>query len=381
MLELIIGIIKLQWLLISLLVIFGVVIGFLFKPATEKATRRLNDFNLVVVSIANNGVKNALLDNLEYHYKKFKEYKRYLVIDEGAELQTELQSLQNRYNYKLVIVPKNFKIKAIAKGRAIEYFNRIYVKDESWYGFIDDDNKILDDAFLYEIPKYDKLGYSFANPILKPRKGDSWITYNADWIRYLDDRTLFSACTHMLKRPLIGIHGELLIVKGIALQDVTFNRKTITEDFAFAWELYWKNYKCWQSETIVSILSPHTMKDFLKQRNRWYKGLVKDVLSAKAPMLLITGTKLFTWSIGILSSWTFFILWFFIDMSWPLRIITLLGMSYFIWAYAYGIFHTKGWHRKVGVILLIPVYSVLENLAPYYSLFKKGKDKFEVIKK
>lgn len=370
-----------QWTFLSTYNILSV-LGYLFKPTTEKSTKKLDYMNLVTVSIANKGVAGALLDNIEHHSNKFPKLKRYIVIDEGAELTLNLQQLEKEYNFELVIVPKNFKCEAIAKGRAIEYFNRTKVNEGDWYGFIDDDNKILDDTFLYEIPKYERLGYTFANPILKPRKGDSWFSYYADWIRYLDDLCSFALFTGILGKPLIGIHGELLLVQGHTLKKVGFNRKTITEDYAFSRELHRRGYRCWQTETNVSILSPHSMQDFIKQRKRWYRGLVKDFWSARLSMRIMTGIKLLSWKVGIISSWAFVFLWWFIDMNVYLKIYTAIGMSYYIVAYGLGAWNTKGLHRKIGVLLAIPIFSVLENLAPwYYNLRKSDKNKFEVIKK
>jgi hypothetical protein len=303
-----------------------------------------------------------------------------IVIDEGCDLEKTISKfVKGTMECKLVIVPTEFECKAIAKGRAIEYFIRNHVKPHKWYAFIDDDNKLMTDDFLYEIPIYEKKGYSCANGILKPRIGRSKITYIADHLRWFDDLSIFRVGTGLLGYAINGIHGELLLCKGRTLKEVSFNRETITEDFAFARELIKKDHKFWQSKTLVSILSPHGFIDFVKQRNRWYRGLAKDVLTADWKTKLFAGIRIAIWKLSLFGSWLVFPLWFFVDLPMFIKWFCLLGALHYYIAYTFGIINLKEkWSNKWSFLLLIPLYSVLEAIGPHYNPKQKG---FIVIEK
>lgn len=374
--KLITDILVIQWTIISIFVIIGI-IGFLFYKS-KKSENKSDNYEITIVSKASKNVENSLFNCLDKN-KHFKFLN--LVIDSGCDLEDKLKKYCKNNNIVLYIVPKNYNIKAIAKGRAIQYFIDMNVKDlNKWYIFIDDDNVITDDKFLYEIDYYDNTEYKAFNAVIKPVKSSSNITYIADFLRYFDDLTIFRFGTGLLGKPINGMHGELLGVKGNVLKKIGFNRKTITEDFCFSRELIKNNIKTWQSETIISILSPHNIKDFIKQRKRWFKGNSKDVLEAPIIMKLFAGVKIYDWYVGIIGSWITLPLWFILPFSIPLwlKIFTSIGMIYYITAYLYGsIIYNKGlW--KFGFILT-PIFSIIENFSPHY--WNGSKHGFDVIKK
>ncbi len=251
-------IVALHWAIISTFVIIGVVGATFYKP--RMGNKKAKNVEFVIVSKASESVRGVLEDCIDYHARHFKDYKIHVVIDEGSALEREVTASVKKYrNVELTIVPSNFKIKAIAKGRAMHhYILNQPIDPNKWYCFIDDDNQVMDDKFLYEIPVYEKDGYVAANGILLPRYSGNKITYVADFLRHFDDLTIFRFLTGVLQRPLNGFHGEQLMAKGEILQKIGFDRKTLTEDFAFARELDRYEHKVWQSQTVTSILSPHT---------------------------------------------------------------------------------------------------------------------------
>jgi cellulose synthase/poly-beta-1,6-N-acetylglucosamine synthase-like glycosyltransferase len=376
LIEIITDILVIQWSIISIFVILGL-IGFLFYKS-KKSNHKSKNYEITIVSKASANVKNSLFRclNNNKHFGFIN-----LVIDEECELETELKKYCKDNKINLYIVPKNYNIKAIAKGRAIQYFIDTNVKDlYKWYIFIDDDNIIMDDTFLYEIDYYDNSEYKAFNAIIKPIKSSSNITYIADFLRYFDDLTIFRFGTGLLGKPINGMHGELLGVKGEVLKRIGFNRKTITEDFCFSRELIRANIKTWQSETIISILSPHNISDFIKQRKRWYKGNSKDVLDAPLIMKIFAGVKIYDWYIGIIGSWITLPLWFILPFNIPLwlKLFTSIGMVYYIFAYFYGSFIFNKGLWRLGFILT-PIFSIMENFSPHY--WNGSKHGFDVIRK
>ncbi|RKZ90866.1 MAG: hypothetical protein DRR19_08820 [Candidatus Parabeggiatoa sp. nov. 1] len=370
---------SIHWSLISVYVILGWLSFLLYKVKTSG--KRATHVELVIVSKASESVKASLFKCIHYHLTKFGcDLTVNIVIDEGSDLEEQVsQFIGNRIDCQVVIVPKAFECQAIAKGRAIEYFIRNHVAPHKWYAFVDDDNKVMTDDFLYEVPIYEKKGYTCANGILKPRIGRSKITYIADHLRWFDDLSLFRFGTGLLGSAINGMHGELLLCKGQVLKDVSFNRETITEDFAFARELIKKGYKFWQSNTVISILSPHGIIDFFRQRNRWYRGLAKDVLTADWKTRLFSGVRLVIWKLSIFGSWLLFPLWFFMDIPMSIKLFCLVGALHYYIAYLVGVINlTEKWYRKWPFLLLIPLYSVLEAIPPHYQPKQKG---FIVIEK
>ena len=274
------------WAWFTVFIILGIV-GQIYRP--KRSRKKAENVECVIVSVANRKVEKSLFECIT-HTKKMLDNHLWLLVDEGSELIPQLKD-QLKEN-SLVIVPRSYRRDLIAKGRAINYFIEKEVKPDKWYAFIDDDNLILDDSFLYETPYYAEMGYVAMNPVLVPRKGKSTFTYIMDSIRYFDDLMIFRFFTGLLKRPLIGLHGELLTVKGEVLKEIGYSNPSLVEDFRFASELVKRNYKTWQSASRVSIKSPNSLADLLKQRGRWFKGLLRDWRHCPFLMKGMVGSRL-----------------------------------------------------------------------------------------
>ncbi len=173
--------------------------------------------------------------------------------------------------------------------------------------FLDDDNLVLDDRFLYEIPYYEKRGYVAFNPVLTPRRGRSYLAYVIDHARLLDDISFFRLFTGVLGRPLVGLHGELLGVKGDFLLKVdAFNEPSKVEDYMLASKIIRAGGMTWQSRTRVSILSPNSIKDLVKQRSRWHSGILESLPKVPFSMRVATLFKSFARTVGLIALWALF---------------------------------------------------------------------------
>lgn len=371
-------IVSIHWSIISVFTLFGVVGTVSYKA--KRGRQKYRDVEFEIVSKASKEVEGVLFNCISHHARKFSEYKINVIVDENSELNGRLKEYIRQFkNVELTIVPESFKTKAIAKGRAIHHHASGNIKPNTYYVFIDDDNLIMDDKFLYEIDHYSKLGYVAANGILYPRLSESKVTFVADFLRYADDLTIFRFLTGMMQQPLNGFHGELMIIKGEILKKIGFDRKTVTEDFAFARELNKYEHKVWQSATITSILSPHSIKDFIRQRNRWHRGISEDVKSASIKMKIVAGLRVMDMHIGIFGSWAVFPLWFFMPLpAWWIA-FNLIGSLYYYASYTYGAFKMRDKVRYWFLyILLTPLYSIMETIVPYYKPKNNG---FNVIYK
>lgn len=355
------------WTSFSMFVALGM-IAQAYKAKGGKGKKRKVEF--VLVSIASRSVRGSLIHAIEQHSKNFPKYRLNIVIDEGAELTQELAELQGP-QLSLIVVPDSFRRDITAKGRAMHYFIESRVKPDWWYSFIDDDNLVLDHKFLFEIPKYEKLGFVACNPILKPRTGRSQIAFIMDWVRYFDDLTIFRFFTGMLHSPILGLHGELLTVKGSILKEIGFARHSYTEDFRFASEIVKRGLKVWQTATVVSIMSPHSIEDLLKQRGRWFMGLMRDLRHVPMIMQFFVGWRLLMWVLGIFGSWAFVFLWVYFDKP---ALLLVPGGIYYWFSYIYGVRENGDWR----FLFLIPALGIIESASFGFGLKQR---KFVVIDK
>jgi hypothetical protein len=355
-------------------------IGFvLYRP--DSGEERAEHVRFVITTVASEQVRPALTEAIEHQLDRFDEYELFVVIDEGSDLEAELIADER---VRTVVVPDSFSCVAMAKGRAIQYFIETVVADdpEFWYAFLDDDNLLLDDSLLYEIPMYERRGYGAANPVLVPRPGRSMATFVMDHLRTLDDLTVFRTFTGLLGKPAVGFHGELLTARGDLLVEVGFDRKSIVEDYAFAARLIERGIPVWQTASRVSILSPHTIEALFKQRRRWYLGLWREQFRSPPIAVAAMGLRLFAWTFALLGGIAFLPAWMLASagVSIPVVVhgVVLLGAGVYWVAYLYGVSRTgRAWPKH---LLLVPVYSILEAVTAIYSLYYWTED-FVVIEK
>ncbi len=380
------------WFFYSLNVVIGLFgIGY----EANKNDKKASNVDIVIVSLASKGVRNSLFECINHVRRNFAGVHIHLVIDEGAELTDDLKTMcygsghdsevngkgqlqmskdetkdtMTNMLFSLVIVPKAYRPDLIGKGRAMNFFIEDIVAGNKWYAFIDDDNLILDDQFMYEVPYYETRGYVAANPILIPRPGKNKIAFVMDWIRYFDDVTIFRLFTGRLKRPLIGLHGEMLCAKGNVLKEIGYGRRTIVEDFGFAAQLAKRKLKTWQSATKVSIKSPNNITDLCKQRGRWFRGIWTDIKVCPPVMKVVVAIRLIGWTNGFIGSWALSPIW----IIWPVDLWILIGISIggiYIWMiFIFAIIKTKS---PLYYVLAIPIFGFIEAISIYVTKRKKG---------
>jgi egghead protein (zeste-white 4 protein) len=380
----------------SVFVIIGIV-GFHYKA--ESAPTRANNVEFVIISQASRKVKNSLLDCISNTRIQFPWVPLSLVIDEGSELTDDLLRLVNvtqqqitttnlkdstivhqkesiiarqrhtSKELKIIIVPDRYRKDLVGKGRAINYFIDGYVIDENkWYSFIDDDNIILDDKFLYEIPYYEERGYVAFNPNITARTGNSRFIRIMDFIRKYDDVTVFRFFTGLLGIPYIGMHGEMLTVKGSVLQEIKYDFYSITEDFRFSAELIKRKMKVWQSKTNICIKSANNINDILRQRGRWFKGISLDLKYCPPLMRMIVTIRMVLWIIAIFGTWALSPLWLSWGIHWQSELFIVSGVYPWI-IFIYAIIKNK---EPLYCILFIPLFGILESISYWFGINNKG---------
>lgn len=380
-------------MMVGLLLLLGLSIGAILfayfslgayaylKYTPHKSAERYESVRFAIPTVGSYKVEESLFRCLSYHAEKFGDFQLYCIVDEGSDLQQKIEKFDG---VRTVVVPDSYEADAVAKGRAIQYFIDTVVSGDPdvWYAFIDDDNLVLDDDFLYEISYYAKHGYGAMNSVLQPRKGESNVTFIMDHIRLLDDLTVFRAFTGLVGKPFIGFHGELLTVRGDVLKEVGFDRESIVEDFAFATELIRNDVTTWQSRTRVSILSPHTIQDLLKQRSRWFIGTVNLLRSAPVSTRVLSGIRVLTWCSAIIAGPVLTALWQLPQApTFPLYVkLPLFSMgAIYLGTYAYGVYAITG-ESRLPLMLALPFYPLIEAFSPIYAMLVNQQD-FVIIDK
>jgi cellulose synthase/poly-beta-1,6-N-acetylglucosamine synthase-like glycosyltransferase len=321
----------------------------LYKP--RRTGVKAKNLAFVIPTVAKPSVMPSLMEVLANLAARFPWAPVHVVVDEPAD--EAVVSEIGRYAH-VVKVPRDFPGKP-CKGRAVEYFRLMYARPDMWYVILDDDSYPLDDKFLEELPTFDSR-YAAANGILVPRPGRSKLAYILDHIRLWDDLTFFRLSTGLLGRPIFGMHGELLIIRGDVFAQVPFPTDSLVEDFVYAQELYKRGYKTWQVSTRVSIKSPNSILDFLKQRARWAKGIWRELPRAHpATVAAVASRKVFGFMVSMLLAPVWALLHMF-------NVFGLIGGMYYISAYAKGLFSSRAWWAAP----LLPIMGIFEPLHIVY---------------
>lgn len=193
---------------------------------------------------------------------------------------------QERFeNSRTIVVPEDYRCNAASKGRALQYAVELRRKEgrntEDIYVFHLDDETLVNKQTLYSILRYLE---ETPTPI-----SEGLIVYPLQRYEKIRITHLFDAlrpfccfeCIHDMSngRPSY-IHGSNLLVRSDVEQEVGWdNGKTFAEDTLFALKARSKLGKeafGWHGG-VVEERSPHTLRDLVKQRRRWFYGLIQNL--------------------------------------------------------------------------------------------------------
>lgn len=328
-----------------------------------------------------------------------------VVIEEGCEAAERIHELGRISSYiRIVVVPRRYRTRngTRFKARANHYAHELRIaqhedRDDVWVLHMDDDTAVgLDTSvalarFIEEQRLLGPEAKHLAQGILTyPREiAANRLTWLADASRPIADVTVFSAFTGG-GTPLAGLHGELLLVRASVEADIgwDFGPDAIVEDsqFALTFSRRYRGRSAWFAGRCYGA-SPATVRDFLRQRERWSWGLIGLALNEQIPLRdrLFIGYSVFTWiaspfqhvgtimSLGLLLG--------SLDTvpltRWVLP-IWALNMGYAIWLYYEGLRINVGvshpqvhrWWERLAVIALIPFFSLLEGVGAVRGLIR-----------
>ncbi|TNY18979.1 family 2 glycosyltransferase [Rhodotorula diobovata] len=296
-----------------------------------------------------------------------------------------------------IVCPKSYKSplgKAKYKARALDYF-RYHVSLGVYDWILHMDEESVTDAeslrncieFIRYTPHHFGQGIILYNGT---GYWDNWYFTVADGIRVGDDLARFHLQNTIINRPVFGVHGSFLMTNGEMENECTWDFGSLAEDFEFSQDAWRRGFTCGRIHGIVREQSPTTLRDFLKQRRRWFMG-IRDIKGLYGlPHLAIN-----LWIVGVFTLGATVInlpLGFIEHSTTPIWIAVSANFSFltFFTLYLWGIFFQEldfgqtWWkipiHLACG-LLIQPFASLAEGLSAIWAMASEDFGKFEVIVK
>eukprot|EP00756_Hemistasia_phaeocysticola_P035365 Hpha_TRINITY_DN16579_c0_g2::TRINITY_DN16579_c0_g2_i1::g.133492::m.133492 len=186
--------------------------------------------------------------------------------------------------------PRGGKFKSRALHYAIDAERHASVArpgEDDWVVHLDEESRMSKESLrhaLWHIYFEEERGAPLPRigqgPILYGSRGaevENWFTTLADSGRVGDDFGKFRLAAS-LNCPIFGMHGSFIIISQKVQQAIGWDHGpegSVTEDVAFAIEGWSKGVGISWIDAFMHEQSPFTVHDFLKQRKRWFAGLVR----------------------------------------------------------------------------------------------------------
>ena len=243
------------------------------------------------------------------------------------------------------------------------------------------------------------------NPLC-PRIGQGTITYHRGWKKHpfftLSDciRTGSDKGRLYLSMkvgvPLFGLHGSFIVVRNDVAKSMGFDigaRGSLTEDAWWGTLAMDRGFRCRWVEGHIAEQCTHRVSDFIKQRRRWFSGLVRTSLSAPASLrwravlivsMLAWGSAPFAWiyTIGHLIDGGY--------INPVVRALANFGLAVYIATTLIGLQLNMREHGMPGIgqkvrwaliwLVCLPVFSLMESAAVAFAIVRPAKT-FHVVGK
>jgi hypothetical protein len=341
-----------------------------------------------------------------------------VVAEESSEAINELEELRSDH-VRVLYVPSSFRTPGgtKAKARANSWLDLRRVeegesRDDVWILHMDDDTAIGPDtaAACARFVISNRANGSRTRRALKPSRrtpkylaqgvltyprefSHSRMVWLADAVRPASDLSVFRLTTGG-GRPLLGAHGELLLVRSDVETSIgwDFGRLlSITEDANFALLFShrypgrsdWFPARCYGS-------SPESFADLVTQRKRWSRGLLHVASNRLVPLRfrVLLGYALLTWVLGplqhvlvVLAVAAILGVRYTAPVQQWLLLPWALNMGVAVWTYLVGLrtnSHVSAQRvraRDWCALILIPLFSFIEGWAGMLGLIEFTKDR------
>ncbi|MBA3357861.1 MAG: glycosyltransferase family 2 protein [Thermoleophilaceae bacterium] len=303
-----------------------------------------------------------------------------------------------------LVVPDGYQTphRSLYKARALQYaLEASDLSDDAWIMHLDEESWItpsLVDGIWHAVREEEETGQF--------RIGQGCILYHrhlaenpyltlADMIRTGDDMARFYL-QHKLGITLFGLHGSFILTRNSVEKEVGFDfgpKGSITEDAFWALVQMEHGRRCRWVDGYVSEQPPERWKDFVKQRRRWFNGLILVVLHApvrlrwRLPLAFAVALWSISW-VGVAFAYVNLALGLLISRT--VFIVGSFAFSVYIVQYVMGLYlNLRARGEKTSFrtarlyvlqVLLIPIFSVMEAAGVIYGIIRPEKG-FHVIQK
>lgn len=382
------------------------------------------DFLIVVVSTIGRhdtypALERSVMSYIAFLPGCFPRLRIDIVIDEGSEATGRIAMLADRSDLiRLVTVPMRYRTAngTRFKARASHYSHELRIRehenrDDVWVLHMDDDTGVGPDTaltmarFVEEQLAAGPDAKHMAQGILTyPREyAANRLTWLADAARPAEDVARFSAWTGS-GTPRAGLHGELLLVRASIEATIgwDFGPSSIVEDaeFALIFCARYPGRSAWFGGRSYGA-SPASLRDFVRQRERWAWGLAALVFNGSLQLRnrLLLAYSVMSWVVGPIQNVVVIALVAILVGDHSTSPVTLfvvplwaLNMAYVIWMYWEGLRLNAGasrggrrrWWEPWAVILLIPIFGLMEGfggLRGFVKFVRRAENNFTVIAK
>jgi egghead protein (zeste-white 4 protein) len=223
----------------------------------------------------------------------FERFRIDVVIEERCAARARIEAIAKEDSHtNVIVVPSSFQTinRTLFKARANHYANLVRladgeVRDDVWVLHMDDDTDLRSDTAA-ELARFLSAQQDAGDSALDlcqgvlcyPRElAENHLVWLADAVRPGCDISLFSATTGR-GSPRAGLHGEMLMVRASIEAAIgwDFGPRTIVEDAQFALHFCarYPGRSGWIPARSYGA-SPATLRDFIRQRERWVWGLLE----------------------------------------------------------------------------------------------------------
>jgi beta-1,4-mannosyltransferase len=306
---------------------------------------------------------------------------------------------------RVIIVPKDYRTpnNSRFKARALHYaLWNSSISDKTWIVHLDEETQPTSSAIkgVCNFIRQSELSQHL-------RIGQGGLLYHREWERHPfltladvgrtgDDFARFYF-QHRLGVTLFGLHGSFIVVRNDiekAIGGFDFGPQgDITEDAFWAVKAMEKGLRCTWVEGYLEEQSCMSFLDFLRQRRRWFQGLVKVALHApvKLRWRLCLGLNTMLWGLAPFAMlYTFANLLHNVGINPEIRFLASYSFATFAALYITGLkanmdeHGVKGWGQRtlmtLSVFLLLPVFAAMEGLGVLWAMVTPVKG-FQVVKK
>ncbi len=367
-------------------------------------------------------LERSVVSYCRYLPGRFPTFRVDIVTEEGCAAGPKIAALARKYRkwVRVVTVPRAYTTAngTRFKARANQYANERRVsegeaRDDVWALHMDDDTAVGSDTALAlarfiaeqrQGGRRVRVKHMGQGILTYPRENaPNKLTWLADAARPAADFAQFSVFTGY-GTPLAGLHGELLIIRASIEAEIgwDFGPKAIVEDAQWALifsQRYpghagWFNGRCYGA-------SPATVRDFVKQRDRWAWGLIGLATNRSIPLRdrAMIAYSVTAWLLSPLQHIAFVLIIgaaFGEVNTTPITDAVLpvwsLNVAFAVWTYWEGLkincrvseqTRRREW-ELLAVLALIPVFSLIEAWGAIRGLWrhiKHEENKFVVIAK